>query len=198
MKTKGVKIQILKRKKADEMSDLRPPSNEVRSAIARVEEVRATRLSKVGIVFAAITIFAGVACAFGAVSATETTGKVMAYATACVLVVLGTCLALAGERTKREATFFQSGEFSTTTGRVRGSCKPSDRPGTCYVRFESDRGEILEGLWEARGRGIDNGSPLLLAYASDERLNGGRPFVRLYSEDELGVELESRKGTVPF
>lgn len=48
-----------------------------------------------------------------------------------------------------------------------------DYPGCCNVRFRSRQGELMKLMCTVRVKGLQEGTPLLLAYADDTVVKGG-------------------------
>ena len=68
---------------------------------------------------------------------------------------------------------FKNGEFRVLEGTATGISANMDYPGCCNVRFRSRQGELMKSMCTVRVKGLQEGTPLLLAYADDTVVKGG-------------------------
>lgn len=68
---------------------------------------------------------------------------------------------------------FKNGEFRVLDGTATEISTNMEYPGCCNVRFCSKHGELLKLMCTVRVEGLQEGTPLLLAYADDTVVKGG-------------------------
>lgn len=68
---------------------------------------------------------------------------------------------------------FKNGEFRVLNGTATEISANMEYPGCCNVRFRSEQGELMKLMCTVRVEGLQEGTPLLLAYADDTVVKGG-------------------------
>lgn len=182
----------MKERTLKSMTGKRRPTDEEIEAVARAEERNSAKLMRLeagaGAVFAALALLLGA----GAVGKTDVGERIALLVVAAVFAALAVLAVRSRARTKKEMFFFRTGDFLVISGKVRGKMKASEYNGRRVVRFESEKGEVLEGLREVSAQGLSENSPLLLACVSNEDYNKGRDWSRTYTEADLGIKIDAR------
>ena len=181
----------MKERTLGSMTGKRRPTEEELKAVARAEEKTSAKVMRIETIACAVSAAIALLTGAGTVGAENAGGRTAGILMTAVFVLLAVLAAKSYLRTKRERFFFRKGNFLVVTGKVRGKMKASEYSGRRVVRFESDKGEVLEGLREVSARGLSEKSPLFLVYAEDEDYNKGRPYSKIYTEADLGIKIKT-------
>lgn len=164
----NVKLKMKNYKRIEELNGFREPNEQEKDFIGRYFEKIFRYNKKVSVGLAVILWVAG---GFALVS-------VMVRGIPAAIISMGFFIA-AFFTTKhmrdneKMIQAFKNGEFRVLNGTATEISANMEYPGCCNVRFRSEQGELMKLMCTVRVEGLQEGTPLLLAYADDTVVKGG-------------------------
>lgn len=164
----NVKLKMKNYKRIEELNGFREPNEQEKDFIGRYFEKIFRYNKKVSVGLAVILWVAG---GFALVS-------VMVRGIPAAIISMGFFIAafftikhMRDNEKKIQA--FKNGEFRVLNGTATEISANMEYPGCCNVRFRSEQGELMKLMCTVRVEGLQEGTPLLLAYADDTVVKGG-------------------------
>lgn len=164
----NVKLKMKNYKRIEELNGFREPNEQEKDFIGRYFEKIFRYNKKVSV---GLAVILWVADGFALVS-------VMVRGIPAAIISMGFFIAafftikhMRDNEKKIQA--FKNGEFRVLNGTATEISANMEYPGCCNVRFRSEQGELMKLMCTVRVEGLQEGTPLLLAYADDTVVKGG-------------------------
>lgn len=172
----------------EKLSDLKRPSGMEKKAVSACMKHALGKNMRMCAVIGTVAGITGLLLLVGSAGAGTIEAKTSNLVIACILFLASFFAWKTHAKDKKEIAVFERGMFRVSHGWVTDIDVNTDLPGERNVRFVSVAGETAPGLYRVRYEELEDGTPAILAYMSEEVFPGMGAYTRVFTPYMLSDE----------